>query len=58
MQPYQQLGFLSDIYKGAPTSQMGITSASTPTQSPFMQAAGLGIAGVSAAAAGARAGIL
>ena len=58
MQPYQQLGFLSDIYKGAPTSQMGITAASTPTQSPFMQAAGLGIAGVSAAAAGARAGIL
>ena len=58
MQPYQQLGFLSDIYKGAPTSQMGITSASAPTQSPFMQAAGLGIAGVSAAAAGSRAGIL
>jgi hypothetical protein len=58
MQPYQQLGFLSDIYKGAPTSQMGITSATAPTQSPFMQAAGLGIAGVSAAAAGARAGIL
>ena len=58
MQPYQQLGFLSDIYKGAPTSQMGVTAASTPTQSPFMQAAGLGIAGVSAAAAGARAGIL
>ena len=58
MQPYQQLGFLSDIYKGAPTSQMGITAASAPTQSPFMQAAGLGIAGVSAAAAGARAGIL
>ena len=58
MQPYQQLGFLSDIYKGAPTSQMGITSASTPTQSPFMQAAGLGIAGVSAAAAGSRAGVI
>jgi hypothetical protein len=58
MQPYQQMGFLSDIYKGAPTSQMGITSSTAPTQSPFMQAAGLGIAGVSAAAAGQRAGIL
>jgi hypothetical protein len=58
MQPYQQLGFLSDIYKGAPTSQMGVTAASTPTHSPFMQAAGLGIAGVSAAAAGSRAGVI
>jgi hypothetical protein len=58
MQPYQQLGFLSDIYKGAPTSQMGITAASTPTQSPFMQATGLALSATTAAAAGARAGIL
>lgn len=58
MQPYQQLGFLSDIYKGAPTSQMSITSSSAPTPSPFQQAAGLGIAAVGAAAAGQRAGVL
>jgi hypothetical protein len=58
MQPYQQLGFLSDIYKGAPTSQMSITSSSAPTPSPFQQVAGLGIAGISAAAAGQRAGVL
>ena len=58
MQPYQQLGFLSDIYKGAPSTQMGVTTTSQATPSPFQQIAGLGIAGLSAAAAGSRAGIL
>ena len=58
MQPYQQMGFLSDIYRGAPTSSMSIMQQSQATPSPFQQVAGLGIAGVSAAAAGARAGIL
>lgn len=58
MQPYQQLGFLSDIYKGAPSTQMGVTTQAAPSPSPFQQAAGLGIAGLSAAAAGSRAGIL
>jgi hypothetical protein len=57
MQPIQMLGFLSDIYKGAPTTQMGMTQQSTPTPSPFQQIAGLGIAGVSAATAGAKAGL-
>lgn len=42
MQPYQQLAFQSDIYKGAPSSQMAITSQQTPTPSPFQQIAGLG----------------
>lgn len=58
MQPYQQIGFLSDIYKNAPTSQMAMTQQSTPSASPFQQIAGLGIAGASAAAAAAKAGIL
>ena len=58
MQPYQQLGFLSDIYKGAPSTQMGVTTTAQATPSPFQQIAGLGIAGLSAAAAGSRAGIL
>jgi hypothetical protein len=58
MQPYQQMGFLSDIYRGAPTSNMSIMQQSQATPSPFQQVAGLGIAGVSAAAAGSRAGIL
>jgi hypothetical protein len=58
MQPYQQLGFLSDIYRGAPSSQMSVTTQSQATPSPFMQAAGLGIAATSAAAAAGRAGII
>lgn len=58
MQPYQQLGFLSDIYKGAPSSQMAVTTQSQATPSPFMQAAGLGIGATTAAAAAGRAGII
>jgi hypothetical protein len=58
MQPYQQLGFVSDIYRGAPTSQMAVTTQSQATPSPFMQAAGLTIGGVSAAAAAGRSGII
>lgn len=40
-QPYQQLGFVSDIYKGAPSTQMAVSSQMTPTPSPFQQVAGL-----------------
>ena len=58
MQPYQQLGFVSDIYRGAPSSQMAVTTQSQATPSPFQQVAGLGIAGLSAAAAGNRAGLI
>ena len=58
MQPYQQLGFVSDIYRGAPTSQMAVTTQSQATPSPFTQAAGLGIGAVSAAAAAGRSGII
>lgn len=42
MQPYQQLAFQSDIYKGAPSSQMAMTTQNTPAPSPFQQIAGLG----------------
>lgn len=58
MQPYQQLGFLSDIYKGAPTTQMAMTQQTQAAASPFQQIAGLGIAGTTAAAAAAKAGLL
>jgi hypothetical protein len=58
MQPYQQLGFLSDMYKGAPSSQMAVTTQSQATPSPFTQGAGLVIGGVSAAAAAGRSGII
>ncbi len=56
MQPYQQLGFLSDIYKGAPSTQMGVTTSSQATPSPFQQIAGLGTGILSTAAAAKTAG--
>ena len=56
--PYQQLGFLSDIYKGAPSSQYSILSSpSAPSVSPFQQIAGLGIAGLGAASGAKYAGL-
>lgn len=57
MTPYQQLSFLSDIYKGAPGTQMAITAGTAPSTSPLLQAAGLGVAGLSAAAGAQRAGL-
>lgn len=50
MAPYQQLGFVSDIYRGAPTTQMALTSQSAPSASPLQTATGLGIGALSAAA--------
>jgi hypothetical protein len=58
MQPFQQLAFVSDIYRGAPSSQMSSVQQAGAAPSAFQQAAGLAVAGTSAAAAGARAGIL
>ena len=58
MQPYQQMAFVSDIYKGAPSSQMSSMQQTQTAPSAFQQAAGLGIAGLSAAAAGTRAGVI
>jgi hypothetical protein len=57
MAPYQQLAFTSDIYKGAPSSQMTLTSSSAPTASPFQSAAGAVIGGVTTAAAANKAGL-
>ena len=57
MAKYQQLGFLSDIYKGAPSSQISITGQSAPTASPLLQAAGLGISGLAAATGASKAGL-
>ena len=50
-EPYQRVGFLSDIYAGAPTSQQTIqtqTGSVAPSVSPLQQIAGYGIAGLSA----------
>jgi hypothetical protein len=57
MAPYQQLGFVSDIYKGAPSSQMSLTSSTAPTASPFQSALGTVVGGVTTAAAANRAGL-
>jgi len=57
MAPYQQLAFASDIYRGAPSTQMALTSQSAPSASPLQSALGLGIAGLSAAAGAQKAGL-
>ena len=55
--PYQQAGFLSDIYKGAPSTQMSTQVASQPTSSPFQQAVGIGLGGIATAAGAKKAGL-
>jgi len=55
--PYQQAGFLSDIQRGAPTSQMQTSIASQPQASPFQQALGIGLGAISTAAGAKRAGL-
>jgi hypothetical protein len=42
-QPFQNIAFLSDIYKGAPSTQMALTQQAQATPSPFQQIAGLGV---------------
>ena len=56
-EPYQRVGFLSDIYKGAPTTQQSLTAATAPSTSPAQQILGLGVAGLSAAAGASKAGL-
>lgn len=56
-EPYQRLGFLSDIYSKTPTTQQTITQSTGPNVSPFQQYLGLGIAGLSAAAGANKAGL-
>ena len=56
-EPYQRLGFLSDIYKGTPTTQQTVTQSASPNVSPFQQYLGLGIAGLSAGAGATKAGL-
>jgi hypothetical protein len=50
MTPYQQLGFVSDIYRGAPSSSSTLTASTAPTVSAGTQAVGLGVSGLTAAA--------
>ena len=53
--PYQQYSYLSDIYRGTPSSQATITSAPTQNPSTAQQVLGYGIAGLGAIT-GARTG--
>ena len=57
-QPYQQYGFVSDVYSGTPTGSSTITASSAPQTSPFQTAVGLGIGGLSAASGASSAGLL
>ena len=52
-EPYTRLGFLSDIYKGAPSSQSILASKTGRSPSMFQQAAGA-VTGVLGAAYGAK----
>jgi len=56
-EPHQRLGFVSDIYKGAPSSQQSITAATAPVPSQFQQAVGTGVAVTAAATGAKRAGL-
>jgi len=42
-EPYQRLEFLKNIYAAGPTSQSGITSATSPTSNPLAQSIGTGL---------------
>jgi hypothetical protein len=55
--PYQQAAFLSDIYKGAPSTQMSTAAVSMPSASPFQQALGVGLGTLSTVAGAKKAGL-
>jgi hypothetical protein len=46
--PYQQIGFMSDIFRGVPALQQTYSTTSTPSPSRTSQMLGLGIAGLGA----------
>jgi hypothetical protein len=47
--PFQQVGFLSDIFQGVPALQSTYSTTTTPPPSATSQLLGLGIAGLGAA---------
>lgn len=47
-EPFQRISFLSDIYKGAPSSQQTLSVTAAPAPSLVSQIAGLGTAGLAA----------
>jgi hypothetical protein len=53
-EPFQRAEFVKNIYAAGPTSQSGITAATTPTANPLAQTVGTGIAAYQAYAASHR----
>jgi len=47
-EPYQRIGFVSDIYQGMPSSSSALTMGSSPMTNPMAPAVGAGITGLSA----------
>jgi hypothetical protein len=51
MYPYQQYGYLADLFKSSPSGTYSmLTEPTAPAPSAFQQVAGLGIAGLGAMA--------
>ena len=57
-EPYQRLGFYSDILRGAPSTQQTLSVATAPEPSLLNQIVGGGIAGLNVASAASKAGII
>jgi len=57
-EPFQRISFLSDIYKGAPSSQQTLSQVSAPSASPLNQVVGTGIAALGGVAALNKSGML
>jgi len=47
-EPYQRVGFVSDIFQGSPTSASSLTMSTAPGTNPLAQAVGAGITGLAA----------
>tara|TARA_R110001592_G_scaffold137225_2_gene355010 strand:+ start:3416 stop:4309 length:894 start_codon:yes stop_codon:yes gene_type:complete len=45
-EPYQRLGFLSDILRGVPTTQSSMSIGTSPSQNPLSQIAGIAATGL------------
>jgi len=57
LQPYQQYGFLSDIYSNVPSGQSSISASRGSQPGVFQTALGTGISGLSTLAAGRNVGL-
>lgn len=57
-EPYQRLGFYSDILRGAPSTQQTLSVATAPEPSLLNQIIGGGIGGIGLAGAASKAGII